>query len=159
MDLAHPAFPHSPLAARQLCRACSQPSVQGRQLSPLWQSGRQPQNHVMYAMGCEPAPQCSCCDSFRHEAANPAADTVHGESRALRCYGKRNGEERVSPGMENMLCEILLMFNWVAEHIVLNSWGREGQISICGQLWGKLRQVTSEWKVTSTDEIKREIRD
>lgn len=83
-------------------------------------------NHVMYAMGCEPAPQSRCCDSFRHEAATPAADAAHGESRALRCYGKDNWEEMVSPGMENMLCEILLVLNQVAEHTALNSWGREG---------------------------------
>ena len=42
MDLAQPSFPRSPLTTHQLCRALIQPGVQGRWLSPLWQSCKQP---------------------------------------------------------------------------------------------------------------------
>lgn len=91
MDLAQPAFPQSPLTTRQLCRAPSQPGVQGRWLSPLWQSCKQPRT-VSCVLGGMSLPaggyfiveQLLQGDSFGHEAATPAAVTVHGESGAAR---------------------------------------------------------------------------
>lgn len=52
MDLAQPAFPRT---TRQLCGALSQPRVQGRGLSPPWQSCEQPWTISCMLEGYQPA--------------------------------------------------------------------------------------------------------
>lgn len=104
MDLAQPAFPQSLLTTHQLCRALSQPGVQGRWLSPLWQSCKLPQTVSCVLGGMSPpaggyfiVEQLLQGDSFGYEAASPAAVTVHVRAGLRGVTGTLMGERGKEP--------------------------------------------------------------